>query len=395
LEEEEPDLTPELITELSKKSLEQAYRIGEHIAQVLGVVTSIREALERNQKYARIVRLDPKQSPELKGIYAVDSSFRTPLPLVYGDLFVVIGGYIRYPRAKTDNPKINRGLRITIRCGEELTGRIQTAVSKIIERKIALEILTGEEYEAEPWESLMFDGPIIPLWPIVVITTRFYRQEEKVLELSGEVASISKNKNKTLVGIVKRVRSHFIGRGLVKLLEEEGEVVLDDKTRNALEKTSDKAIATLILKPGEALIMGKLGESTIVDKTLITEKRRETFTTFLDENGWAKDILIGFIKPFRSKHIVRFEIADYGGIGMENMLAWLNANSSHTACPYPIDIVDRLTNMTNTMYEIVRKMIIRGAAKKLSEFVEKKEIGEVDLLLELADLQKKYVPNMG
>jgi len=57
--------------------------------------------------------------------------------------------------------------------------------------------------------------------------------------------------------------------------------------------------------------------------------------------------------------------------------------------------VDRLTSMTNTMYEIVRKMIIRGAAKKLSEFVEKKEIGEVDLLLELADLQKKYVPNMG
>lgn len=394
-EEEEPDLTPELITELSKKSLEEAYKIGEQIAYILSVIADIRRVIEDTESPAKIVRLDPKRTPDIKGIYAIDSSFRTPLPLVYGDLFVVVGGYIRYPRARGVDLRINRGMRIAVKCGEEITGRIQTAISKIVERKIAREILKDPSFETKPWEILMFDGPIIPLWPIVVVTTRFYTQEEKLLEISGQVAEFCEEKKKTVIGIVKRVRSHFIGRGLIKILEKEGEIMLDDNTRRALERTSDKALATLILQPGEALLIGHLGSSPIIDRTLVTENRRETFLSFLNENPWTKNVFVGFIKPYRSRHVVRFEIADYAGIGLENILSWLNANSSHTACPYPIDLVDRLTNMTNSMYELIRKIIIRGATRKLSEFTKADRLGEIDLLLELADLQKKYVPNMG
>jgi len=102
-----------------------------------------------------------------------------------------------------------------------------------------------------------------------------------------------------------------------------------------------------------------------------------------------------FIKPKRSRHIVRIEILDYANIGLEKIMNWLNENSSHTACPYILDIVDKYTAISNAIYELTRKIMIRSTAQNLAKLLESMEMEEVDLLLELADLQKKYIPRMG
>ena len=398
-EEYEYEITPELVTEISKKSVRESQRISERLAKILGKLSKIREILlEKKEQDAKIVRMEGIDIPEIPACYAIDSSFKSPLPLVFGDLFIVIGGYVRYPRVKGADTTVNRGLRVLVRCREELTSRVQSAISKIVERRIALEILEHKEYDQDDrgWKILMFDGPLVPLWPIILFTRSLYRQEEKLLEMSRKIASICRNRRKTMLGIVKRVRTHFIGRGIIRKYEELGILTgLEKETIKAMKEANDKALATLLLEPGEALIIGKYGESEIIELELKEVGRKGAFDEFINNNEWVKDVIVAFIKPKRSKHVIRLEILDYGGIGTEKILAWINENSSHTACPHVLDIVDKYTAISNIIYELARKIIIKNTTRTLSSLLENLDVEEIDILLDLADLQKKYIPRMG
>ncbi|MCR8454527.1 MAG: hypothetical protein NDP13_06040, partial [Crenarchaeota archaeon] len=64
-------------------------------------------------------------------------------------------------------------------------------------------------------------------------------------------------------------------------------------------------------------------------------------------------------------------------------------------CPYPMDQVDKMTRITDTVYEFARKLIIKEAALHLSKIARIEGLENVDLLLEFADLQKKFIPDMG
>lgn len=403
--EEEYELTPELITEISKKSVEESRRISKRIATILEKISVIREAILSGEvPDARIIKVREMRGdlPRIS-CYAIDSSFKSPLPLVFGDLFIVIGGYVRFPRVKTDNARINRGLRVLVRCREELTSRIQSAISKIVERKIALEILRCKECDVETWNLLMIDGSIIPLWPTILFTRYLYRQEKEFVDLSRSVAEECEEKRKTILGIIKRVRTHFIGRGIVNFMKDKNMLTgVSEDVIKAIKDANDKVLATLLLNPGEALMIGTFGGSSIINKVFeeVKEKAigkdRETFIEkFMNENPWIKSINVGFIKPRRSRHVVRIEILDYAGLGEENILAWLNKNSTHTACPYVLDVVDKYTAISNTVYELARKLMIKITAESLANELKRRDLEEVDLLLDLADLQKKYVPRMG
>ncbi|MEM2222436.1 MAG: DNA double-strand break repair nuclease NurA [Candidatus Korarchaeota archaeon] len=388
-EERIPDLVPEAVTELVRKSLEVAQGISKHMEGLIESINNIRDAI-KSSSLVEIVKLDPRKVPEIGGAYAVDSSFKAPLPLVYGDMFIVLGGYVRYPRIDSTDPGLNRGLKVELKLGK-FTARTQTAISKIVEMSIAKDLLQKDKYSTPQWDLLIYDGPLLPLWPLVLITRHFYEDEKKVLEISREVAAEARNKNKVLIGIVKRVDSHFIERGLIDLMEEQGEIKIN---KNHL-KLNDKALLTLLLQPGEALLIGSVESSRVIDRTLVKEGKKDIFMRFVDENSWVKDIWIGFMKPIRSKHVIRFEIADYKGLGVKNILHWLNANSSNTACPYPMDQVDKMTRITDTVYEFARKLIIKEAALHLSKIARIEGPENVDLLLEFADLQKKFIPDMG
>ena len=398
MSEEEYELTPELITEVSKKSVLESKKISRRIARFIRKIARIRELLiEGSLEGAEIVDINSFQEmkPEIE-CYAIDSSFKSPLPLVFGDLFLVIGGYVRYPRVDTNNVRINRGLRVLIRCREELISRIQSAISRIVERKIALEILRRKEIGRTKWNLIMLDGPIVPLWPLILFTRSLYPQERKLLELSRKMINLCKLKKKSVLGIIKRVRTHLIGKGIVKILEDNGYLRdIPPRVLKAMKKANDKALATLLLRPGEALIIGDFGTSKIIESELTEIGRKATFDEFVEENLWIKKVFVLFIKPKRSRHIVRIEILDYANIGLEKIMNWLNENSSHTACPYILDIVDKYTAISNAIYELTRKIMIRSTAQNLAKLLESMEMEEVDLLLELADLQKKYIPRMG
>ncbi len=398
MQEEEYEVTPELITEISKKSVIEARKISRQVARILGKVAQVRKLiLDGYVEDVRIIDVNNiSVDPHRVSCYAIDSSFKSPLPLVFGDLFLVVGGYVRYPRVETRNTKINRGLRVLIRCREELTSRIQSAISKLVERRIALDILKSGEYDTVKWNTLIFDGPIVPLWPLILFTRSLYTQEQKLLDMSRRIIRTSRRKRKSIIGIIKRVRTHFIGRGIVKHLLDGGYLSgLKQREVKALKRVNDKALATLLLNPGEAMSIGKLGTSSVIIDALLEIGRKAAFDEFVDSNPWIRDVYVVFIKPKRSRHVVRLEILDYGGIGFRDILGWINENSSHTACPYILDVVDRYTAISNIIYELTRKIMIRSTAHTLSKLLKGLEIEEVDLLLELADLQKKYVPRMG
>lgn len=395
-----PDLTPEIITELTRESMRAAQSMSDHLVEILRTIISLRDVILKSggkESVPRIVRLDSREVPTIRGSYAVDSSFKTPLPLVYGDLFIVISGYVRYPKIRDANPKLNKGLKVLVKFGDELTGRVQTAISKITEMHIARNILKDSEFNSVPWDLLIFDGPLFPLLSVLIATSLLYEEEEKLIDESGAVAESCIEAKKTMMGIVKRVRSHFIGRGLIKILEEQGHLRLTQDSLKAFKRMNDKAIATLLLRPGEALIIGSMGSSPIIRKAIESEggRKKRNFEKLLSEYPWVKDISICFIKPFRSKHVVRVEVADYGKFGLERILHWLNANSSNTACPYPIDQIDKMARMTDVIYEFARKLIIKEVGQILSKIARAEGLEEADLLLDFADLQKKIIPDMG
>ena len=95
--EEEREITPELLTELSRTLLSRS----EAVINVILDLVSMREKI-RNKLWeiGALRRLPDYPQKEIVG-YAIDSSFVQALPLVVGDFFLVTAGYIRYPRLPT------------------------------------------------------------------------------------------------------------------------------------------------------------------------------------------------------------------------------------------------------------------------------------------------------
>ncbi len=389
------EVSPELIAELSEKAGRESRRIGRRIARILSIVHRVGEILRDSPiNDARIRRISGRYDRPIT-CYAVDSSYRSALPLVFGDLFIVVGGYVRYPRANADT-SINRGLKIILRCRTELTSRIQSAIARLLERRISLRLLTDKKYSVHRWNTLIFDGPIVPLWPIILFTSRLYKPERRLVRITKKIIRRSQRRKKTLLGVIKRIRTHFIGRGILKVAVEEGLISkVSRSVIRTLENTNDKALATLILRPGEALIIGTYGSSRIIKESLVKAGKWSSFEEFMNNNRWIRNVSTVFLKPKRSKHVVRLEILDYNGLGMDNILSWVNENSSHTACPFVLDIVDRYTSLSSIIYELARKLMIRRTTESIAAILRRTDLEKVDLLLELADLQKKYVPTMG
>ncbi len=101
------------------------------------------------------------------------------------------------------------------------------------------------------------------------------------------------------------------------------------------------------------------------------------------------------MKPKRSRQVISVEVLDYGNLGFENILTWINAHATHTGCPQILDYVDRYVQITSGLIEIARRLLIKIIAQKVRDSGKLKEFEIIELLLDYADLQKKFAPSMG
>ena len=78
--EEEYELPPELVAKISKRSIEEADKLTRIMEPLISELNKIREAIENNMvPGVEIKRLNESSTKDL-ACYAIDSSFRKPLP---------------------------------------------------------------------------------------------------------------------------------------------------------------------------------------------------------------------------------------------------------------------------------------------------------------------------
>jgi len=384
--EEEREITPELLTELSRTLLSRS----EAVINVILDLVSMREKI-RNKLWeiGALRRLPDYPQKEIVG-YAIDSSFVQALPLVVGDFFLVTAGYIRYPRLPTHLKERNAGLKVGVRLSNTMitSMRIISSYAHTIERKIGLDLVRKEE----GINTILIDGPILPLYLYYIPREKLYDEEKQLIDATEELIRESKDRGVSLVGVVKRVRSRFIPKGFRRVLEPE----LGDKYVKMLDISNDKSLGALIMMSGEAVLFGKLGVSGPAYEAIITEEGFGRLAKrFIDSHVWANEMEFAIMKPKRSRQVISVEVLDYGNLGFENILTWINAHATHTGCPQILDYVDRYVQITSGLIEIARRLLIKIIAQKVRDSGKLKEFEIIELLLDYADLQKKFAPSMG
>jgi len=384
--EEEREITPELLTELSRSLRKKSKDVINIIVDLISVRERIREALIQK---GFLINIPENPSTDISG-YAIDSSFVQALPLVVGDFFLVTAGYIRYPRAKTLRKKENAGLRVGLRLTNTVVSsmRVISSYAHIIERKIGIDLVLNEENI----NAIFIDGPVLPLYLYYTPETKWYEEERQLVKYTEDLIALCKEKGITLIGVVKRVRSRFIPRGFRTILQP----ILGEKYSLLLDISNDKSLGSLTIKNGEGIIFGKvLGEEPIYRAIISDDTFGRFARIFLEDHPWTTEMEFAIIKPKRSRQIISVEALDYANIGFNNILAWINAHATHTGCPQILDYVDRYVQITSGLIEIARRLLIKIIAEKVRESKEIDEFELIELLLDYADLQKKYAPTMG
>jgi len=384
--EEEREITPELLTELSNTLIRKSDEVINIILELMSLKDAIRKKLE---EIGVLRKITDSVDEKIIG-YAIDSSFAQVLPLVAGDFFVVTAGYIRYPRIHTFRKEENAGLKVGVRLLHTMTPSMRaiSAYAHIIERKIALELLRQD------WKfnTILIDGPILPLYILYIPKRNLYDEEKKLIEITEELVKTSKEKEVSIIGIVKRIRSRFIPRGFRSVLEN----VLGNKYSKLLKISNDKSLGSLVLLRSEAIFFGKIGESKSAYDAVVGEEGFKRFADeFISDHPWLKEMELAIVKPKRSRQVISVEALDYANLSFKDILMWVNAHATNTGCPQILDYVDSYVQITSGLIEIARKLLIKIIADKIRQSGEFKEYEIIELLLDYADLQKKYAPRMG
>jgi len=380
LNEEEREITPELLLELSRALREKSKELTDIVLNLSRIRNDLRKILEMNGFITKL----RATSENIVG-YAIDSSFAEALPLVAGDFFLVTGGYVRYPRSD-GGKKRNAGLivRVKFQSSQIQSHRVISAYAHTVEREIALKLLEN----MDDFNVIFIDGPIIPFYLTFIPEEKLYPEESELISITDKLVEACRERKLSIIGIVKRVRSRFLISAIKNLV-----------SKSLYEQLSivanDKSLGSLILERGEAIKLGSIKQKGHILKALMMDNENRNVQDFIASHKWFSEQFFSVIKPRKSKQIVMAEVLDFANIGIDEILAWINAHATHTGCPQILDQVDGLVKVTSSLLEIARRLLTRILADNLRKTGEFKDFEILEILMEYADLQKKFAPRMG
>jgi len=380
LNEEEREITPELLLELSRALREKSKELTDIVLNLSRIRNDLRKILEMNGFITKL----RATSENIVG-YAIDSSFAEALPLVAGDFFLVTGGYVRYPRSD-GGKKRNAGLivRVKFQSSQIQSHRVISAYAHTVEREIALKLLEN----MDDFNVIFIDGPIIPFYLTFIPEEKLYPEESELISITDKLVEACRERKLSIIGIVKRVRSRFLISAIKNLV-----------SKSLYEQLSivanDKSLGSLILERGEAIKLGSIKQKGHILKALMMDNENRNVQDFIASHKWFSEQFFSVIKPRKSKQIVMAEVLDFANIGIDEILAWINAHATHTGCPQILDQVDGLVKVTSSLLEIARRLLTRILADNLRRTGEFKDFEILEILMEYADLQKKFAPRMG
>ncbi|MEM0366175.1 MAG: DNA double-strand break repair nuclease NurA [Acidilobaceae archaeon] len=381
---ENPDLLQAFI-EVSKKILAD---IESRVEVIKANIDSIRGKLY-------IKRSNGIYSRKYSSILAVDSTWTVPsLELVAGTIAVIISGYvIAAPPYLGDC-----GVTYVIHRENagELSGRFQLEVE--LDSKL-LELITAYGKLDESIDMVMIDGSLF------FFTIRDFYDPAKSIDLladrsrlrGGRLASLvsralvellgkSSKLNIPVVGVVKRVSSRFL---LPRIFNTWS---LDSKLLNI----NDKLLSSLILKPGEYIVMDSFYKALIEYLELIKGLNRRVSSiidivricdnpptgTYMEKLcNYMNNTAIVYYKQRGSQifqQTTRLDI--YPRNMVDDVVEYAIENSTQNSVPAPIDYIDRYIRLETTMLKKLYT-ILRSETKTV----------ELETALGLTNPQKHYL----
>ncbi|HDH07259.1 MAG TPA: DNA double-strand break repair nuclease NurA [Thermoproteales archaeon] len=341
----EPVQLPLLVKEAVKR---EAERIGEEVKKAVEIASQIRKFLKERGLIYRT--FEPKEA--LKSV-AIDSDFTyPPLELVSGRLFIVIRAYVFGGGAyHKEKPRfLNEAFVKFLK--DHWNERSSLILAKIFEKSLALQLLRDKENGLADFEVVLFDGEIIPR--VISIRSQIEKELfEKLIDITSKILEYSERTGTPLIGVIKRVQ----GRSLEALT-------------SIKQPFNDKAMGTLILEPGEYVIIGSIRD--IIGKL---GDRRPWLKKMVKKIPKASEILEILYKTFNP---VLFELATkieaYIPEKLRNeeyityLISKIASITGQTGAPDPTDRADRLCSLRGDVIGAVHQGMIAEVSRVIGDF---------------------------
>jgi hypothetical protein len=307
---------------------------------------------------------------------AIDSSFTAPaIELVGGYLGVIVVVKELYGSrcSAGDEGAVDAKVFVELWFSKDYA----SFFAKYYERYVAKILLEKKQSGEVHFDVLLLDGEIIPrTWG------RHGERsiETKLVEITNNVIELADKTDTAVVGVLKRSYS----KDIVNIL------------RFHDLRLSDKAVMSLILKPGEYIIVSgydqlhreleSLKSSPEVDKEWL-RARLKWYEGILENTPTGYSIKLAFYRAPKTLYPIATKIEYMTSISIdeETLLSGLIHISGETGLPQPIDEVDRLATTTlskGLRYTVYQKLLAEVAK------ISKEKIKEIQVLLSLTNPEK-------
>ena len=289
--------------------------------------------------------------PSTPGV-AIDSSYPVDggIDLVLARLAVVVAGFVCFNGAETGEKCPSTYAREVLAEGHEDSSKLML-IAKSLEKRLAIRLLRSRG--GSGFRMMLLDGEVVPyqllLRPSAAGRSRLLQRLDRQ---SCTMLREARNKGVTIVGVVKRSYTRLFAA----LLKEERGLV------------NDRALATLMLKRGEYVVLGGFDRLLPLYARYIAEKRggnadgyAESVRGRLTRCPEYGGITVAFYKPRLPRAAaVKVEIFNPDPLGgVEQVIALLdNLTNPATGLPYPVDLVDRMTWLNSANLELLRRRIL-------------------------------------
>ena len=313
------------------------------VAEIAARALKLKDVVEKLRSRLVVVKAgDPQREYR---VAAVDSTYTTPyLELVGGRLAVVVAGYVLHPPQASPHYTVSRIL--FDEASDNFDAKVEYT-SKILERKIALNLLRMKERGKIDIDLVVLDGPILP-HPLPYRLPRASGTVGTLSRVALDLVEKARDTRTSLVGVVKRSYTMFL-----KAIYG-GETSFNDKT-----------ILSLLLKPREYTVLGTY--KTLIPKLIVSRGSRggrpeelERFREVLKVSEHVGNITVVFYKsrnPVAYSQATKAEILDFGGYGVDSIVSHLDVNTSMNGVPHYIDQVDEYVRFESRALELIQQIL--------------------------------------
>jgi hypothetical protein len=342
-------VAPEVV---EKAIMRTTSKLVKEINRVKSLIAEIRRALEarRDQFVIGVAR-----EPENLCFAAVDSGFTAPaIELVGGYLGIVVVVSVLYG-SKCTKSSVDAKAYTELWFNDDLT----SSIARYYERIAALSLLEGKKNGEVDFDVLLLDGEIIPRgFPSKQRSSKDVFR--RVVEYTSRVLELADKTDTAVVGVLKR----SYARDLVNILG------FHDL------KLSDKAVMSLVLRPGEYLIAGvhsdiyselrKLESKPGVKRDWL-ETRLKWYESLVENIPVGYAVKLAFYRAPRTLYptATKIEYLTSSTLPEEPLISSLIHVSTGTGIPAPVDYADALSAITRELKQTAYQKLLAEIAKNI------------------------------